>query len=535
MPIPLRMPIPLIDSEEITETYPVLRSGRIYVSYDKYISSRCHLAKNIWNQTQHLILEQLEITKKVPTYGFLDKKLNKKKYYRDNPEYDNYHKLPAQTSQHVIRMCQEAWVNYKKGKYEHNYDPDKFTGKPRKPRFKKKDGEYILKFTNQEIKFRERDDGTVEMMFPGIRNKKEKIKPIIIGNINDKNSYILNLLFGKFDEVRIIPDGSGYWIEIVCDREVLKEEYNIEKYGLDRDIVMSIDLNVDNMVAITDNVGNRPIIINSDILKAGNQWYNKRRAELNTIYDRQKIGCKLPKRDGDIIRYIKNIYGMAIGCKFPKRQGEIIDYLTIKNGPKMKSLTENRNNFVLDVMHKLSRTLVEHALRIKAKSVIFGKNLLWKQEINIGKKNNQNFVSIPHSKLIDKTRYKASEVGIDVFDFTEEYTSKCSFPDTEDMCHHETYKGRRIHRGLFVASQGFKINADVQGSYNILRKNVDKVIKNKTKFDNVYPKFTVHSIIEGVAAHGLVPTRLSIADLMSKSYEDLGMSNLAQLLSKYIN
>ena len=520
------MSIPLIYRDAVVETYPVLRTGREHISYDEHVSYSCHLAKNIWNQTQHLILEQLEITKKVPTYGFLDKKLNNKKYYKDNPEYDNYHKLPAQTSQHVIRMCQEAWVNYKKGKYEHNYDPDKFTGKPRKPKFKKKDGEYILKFTNQEIKFRERDNGTVEMMFPGIRGVEEKIKPIIIGNINDKNSYILNLLLGKFDEVRIVPSGIGYWIEIVCDREVCREEYYVKKYGLDEDIIMSIDLGVENLVAITDNVGYRPIIVNSNIVKAENQWYNKRRAELHGAYDRQKICCKLPKREGYIIRYIKNKYGTAIGCKLPKRYGEIIDYLTIKNGSKMKSLTENRNNFMLDAIHKLSRILVEHAKSIHAKSIVFGKNIFWKQGINIGKKNNQNFVSIPHAKLIDKTRYKASEVGIDVYDFTEEYTSKCSFPDTEDLCHHEPYMGKRVYRGLFVASQGFKINADVQGSYNTLRKNIDKIIKNKTKFDNVYPKFTIDSIIEGVVVHRLVPKRLSIADLMSKSYEDLGMSNL---------
>ena len=518
------MSIPLIYRDTVVETYPVLRTGRKHILYDEYTSSRCHIAKNIWNQTQHLILEQLEITKKVPTYGFLDKKLNNKKYYKDNPEYDNYHQLPAQTSQHVIRMCQEAWVNYKKGKYEHNYDPDKFTGKPRKPKFKKKDGEYILKFTNQEIKFRERDDGRVEMMFPGIRGIEEKIKPIIIGNINDKDSYILNLLLGKFDEARIIPDSNGYWIEVVCDMEVCIEEYYVEKYKLNEDIIMSIDLGVDNLVAITDNIGNQPIIVSSDIVKAENQWYNKRRAELNSVYDRQKIGCLLPKREGDIIRYIKNKYGMAIGCKYPKRYGEIIDYLTIENGPKMKTLTKNRNNLVLDALHKLSRTLVKRALQIKAKSIIFGKNLLWKQNINIGRKNNQNFAQIPHSKLIKMTRYKALEVGIDVYDFTEEYTSKCSFPDTEDMCHHEQYMGKRVYRGLFVASQGFEINADAQGSYNILRKNIDKVIKNKTKFDNVYPKFTIDSIIEGVVAHRLVPIRLSIADLMSKSYEDLGMS-----------
>ena len=84
--------------------------------------------------------------------------------------------------------------------------------------------------------------------------------------------------------------------------------------------------------------------------------------------------------------------------------------------------------------------------------------------------------------------------------------------------------GKRIHRGLFEASKGTKVNADVQGSYNLLRKISKTILRVKTKFDNVYPKFDVYDIIEGVVAHGLVPERLSISDLMTKSYHNLGMS-----------
>lgn len=184
----------------------------------------------------------------------------------------------------------------------------------------------------------------------------------------------------------------------------------------------------------------------------------------------------------------------------------------------------------MDDLHKLSRILVEHALYIKSKTILFGKNPLWKQKINMGKKNNQNFVQIPLAKLIEMTRYKAEEYGIDVIDIEENHTSKCSFTDSEDICHHDIYMGNRLHRGLFEASKGTKINADVQGSYNILREGSEIVQKNKkikTKFDEIYKvnlKFNVYDIIEGVAAHGLVPRRLSISDLMSKSYQNLGMN-----------
>ena len=122
------------------------------------------------------------------------------------------------------------------------------------------------------------------------------------------------------------------------------------------------------------------------------------------------------------------------------------------------------------------------------------------------------------------TRYKAEEYGIDVVDIKEDHTSKCSFPDSEDICHHDIYIGKRIYRGMFEASKGTKVNADVHGSYNILRRIAELVIKSKTKFDNVYPKFDVLYIVEGVVEHRLVPRRLSISDLMTQSFHNLGMN-----------
>lgn len=185
-------------------------------------------------------------------------------------------------------------------------------------------------------------------------------------------------------------------------------------------------------------------------------------------------------------------------------------------------MTENRNNFALDSEHKVSRFIIERALDIKAGTVAFNKNPGWKQKINIGKRNNQNFVQIPHSKIIEKTMYKGEEVGIKVFDHRENHTSKCSFLGSESIGHHDVYMGKRVHRGLFKCSVGIDIseyvgckkerildtiNADVQGGYNGLR--------------NVNPRFNVHDIMEGIAVHGLVPIRLSVSDLMNKSYSEL--------------
>lgn len=103
-------------------------------------------------------------------------------------------------------------------------------------------------------------------------------------------------------------------------------------------------------------------------------------------------------------------------------------------------------------------------------TLVIGKNPNWKQEANLGKRNNQNFVSMPHARFIEMLSYKAQLVGIRVIETEESYTSKCSFLDLEPICQHEHYMGQRVKRGLFRASGGRLINADINGAFNIMRK-----------------------------------------------------------------
>ena len=113
-----------------------------------------------------------------------------------------------------------------------------------------------------------------------------------------------------------------------------------------------------------------------------------------------------------------------------------------------------------------------------------GKNDQWKQEINIGRRNNQNFVQIPHATFIEQLSYKCQLVGIKMVLQEESYTSKCSFLDNEPLKKQENYQGRRIKRGLFKSKNGTLINADVNGSLNILKKalpnSFDEGIQNLT-------------------------------------------------------
>ncbi|NET61356.1 MAG: IS200/IS605 family element transposase accessory protein TnpB [Symploca sp. SIO2E6] len=102
--------------------------------------------------------------------------------------------------------------------------------------------------------------------------------------------------------------------------------------------------------------------------------------------------------------------------------------------------------------------------------LVIGKNEKWKQEINLGKVVNQNFVAIPHARLIEMITYKAQLVGIEVIVTVENYTSKTSFIDLEPVEKHKSYQGTRVNRGLFRSNNGTLINADINGAHYMIRK-----------------------------------------------------------------
>lgn len=157
----------------------------------------------------------------------------------------------------------------------------------------------------------------------------------------------------------------------------------------------------------------------------------------------------------------------------------------------------------------------------KIGNCFIGHNDGWKQEVNIGKRNNQNFVSIPHSQLIWMMEYKAKEAGVNVETHNESHTSKCSFLDNEDICHHDEYIGKRKKRGLFVSSDGRMLNADINGAANILRRGLDKTfVPHKAMFNpikiDIEKKHPMSVSDQGVEGEGFThclsnPNTLSLA------------------------
>jgi putative transposase len=121
-------------------------------------------------------------------------------------------------------------------------------------------------------------------------------------------------------------------------------------------------------------------------------------------------------------------------------------------------------------MHKASRRVTDLLKEHKISELVIGYNQQWKQEINLGKRNNQTFNAIPHHAFVAQLRYKCQLMGIKVSVQEESYTSKCSALDLEPVQKQGNYVGRRVNRGLFRSKEGLHLNAYVNGSLNIGRK-----------------------------------------------------------------
>lgn len=245
---------------------------------------------------------------------------------------------------------------------------------------------------------------------------------------------------GKLIEVQVVPIKTNkFKINIIYDFKEQPLKKDNKQY-------CSVDLGLNNLMTITSNkYGIKPIVVNGRPLKSINQFYNKQKSNYQST---------LPKN--------------------------------VKTSKRIQKLTFKRDCKINDYLHKSTDFLVKFCLQNELNTLVIGYNEQWKQGVNIGRVNNQNFVQIPYYKVIQMLTYKCEKHGI-IFKTNEEsYTSKCSFLDNEEITKHEVYVGKRINRGLFQSANNMLINADVNGSYNILKKAIPNA------FDDG---------IEGVAVH----------------------------------
>ena len=363
-----------------------------------------HQSKNLYNHANYLVRKEFVTSGKWIRYQQLDKLL------KHDLEYPDYTDMPsAQSAQQTLRLLDANWKSFFKSVKDWSKNKDKYSGRPKLPKYKPKDGQMVLVTTNQQVK-QKGDLLTFPKSFGGFT-----IKPRCVTLDN----------FAKLNQVRIIPCNQIFCVEIVYS--VTINDTPLQDNGR----IMSIDLGLDNLATIVTNTGLNPIIVNGKGLKSTNQYYNKKMAHYQRI----------AKQMND--RHYTN---------------------------RLHRLTRKRNFKIEDSLHKISRFIVDAAVSNQIMTVVIGNNQGWKQSISLGRVTNQSFVTIPHQKLIEKICYKAKLHGIRVIIIEESYTSGTSFLDGESPTKDMYDKKRRIHRGLFRSNQGVLINADVNAGYQIMKK-----------------------------------------------------------------
>lgn len=250
---------------------------------------------------------------------------------------------------------------------------------------------------------------------------KKSLKKGLIKLANISNVVKTKVTTDNIVEVRVLPRNNHCIVEVVYKKEEKQLLPNNGRYA-------AIDLGLNNLATVSSNV-EKPFIINGRPLKSINQRWNKHKANLQSRLKDNRRSSK-----------------------------------------QLKLVTEKRNNRVKDYLHKSSRKIVNFLVSNKISTLVIGYNEEWKQNISIGKVNNQSFVTMPFLTFVQQLEYKCKLEGINVILTEESYTSKCSFLDNEPLEKKDSYLGKRISRGLYKTLKGRLINADLNGSLNILRK-----------------------------------------------------------------
>jgi IS605 OrfB family transposase len=233
----------------------------------------------------------------------------------------------------------------------------------------------------------------------------------------------------RIKEIRILPKQKGKFLNSAFVYESSDEQIDVNNSQ-----AISIDLGLNNLATVVSTT-NESFIIDGRWLKSKNQWFNKRRAKL--VHHKDKQGIK---------------------------------HLTNNEA----WLSYRRKNQVNDYLNKAARYIVDFCLTRKTGTIIIGYNPTLKQNSNMGKRNNQNFVNIPIFTLRSKLESLCERYGLNYIKQEESYTSKASSLDKDDIpvynadnpCQRK-FSGTRVKRGLYKSKDGHLINADCNGSLNI--------------------------------------------------------------------
>ena len=232
-------------------------------------------------------------------------------------------------------------------------------------------------------------------------------------------------------EVRILPVHNQFKIQFVYQDD-------IDVLNLDVNNTLSIDLGIDNLATCVNSCDGTSFILDGRYLKSINYRYNKELARLKSISMKQDLF----------------------------------------NTKQISHITDKRNRRISDIMHKSARYILNYCIQHDIGTIVVGYNKGFKQNSNLGKTNNQNFVQIPLFQLRLLLEQLCERYGLTYLETEESYTSKASFLDMDilpewnpEQPYLGKFSGNRVHRGLYVSGCNQVINADVNGACNILRKS----------------------------------------------------------------
>lgn len=380
----------------------------------KTIDNLCFKTKNLYNYANYIVRQEFINNNKYIGYYDLKKELKTHESFRD---------IGSNVGQETIATLSRNWKSFFVSIKDWSQNKEKYLGRPKLPKYLNKDGRFILVLDNNKYKL---IDGYIYFCWKPLKQFNNQIKT----NITSKPM-----------QIRFTPKGGNYVLEIVY--QIVVPDQPVTSAN-----IIGIDLGVNNFATISNNIGVEPIIINGKVIKSMNQYYNKKKANIQS-----ELKLKENK-----------------------------DWSN-----KLQKLTNKRNNKVNDFLHKTSKYIIGYCFQNNIDTIVIGRNKKWKQESSMSKKVNQNFISIPYEQFISKLKYKCENKGIRFIETEESYTSGTSFLDGELPCKENYDKSRRIQRGLFKTDSGILINADLNGAYQIIKKVFPNEFSNGIEDVRLHP------------------------------------------------
>ena len=383
---------------------------KIDSEFGEFIDAYCFKSKNLYNYANYIIRQEFINNGNWIRYNELFSLVKDSESYKD---------IGSNTGQGTLRILDRNWKAFFKGIKGWTTNPSKYLGRPKLPKYRPKDGRFVLSLDSNKVKL---IDGYVHFAWKPFK----KFNGIFRTRAKD-----------RIIQCRFIPKCSYYVMEVVYEVEIpdCLEESNR---------VAAIDIGVDNFITMVNNIGEKPITVKGGRIKSINQYYNKRKAEIQSVLK------KTNKMD------------------WSKR---------------LQRLTDKRYEMIKYQMHCVSKQVTDYCVLYNIDTLVVGHNDEWKQ----ANKGMQNFTYIPYDIFLQMLKYKCENNGIKYIETEEAYTSGTSFLDKEETIKENYNKSRRVFRGLFVSNDGRKINADVNGAYQIMKKVIPNAFSNGIEGVGLHP------------------------------------------------